>query len=547
MYVLAACAFIVAAVLGSAWITGQFTTPAVDRIDGYVSELAARDQPWTRLFRVSDALSGLACLFGVALVPRVAREWPGWLALAAYGLLTFVAGLFPLDCAALSDPACAQRAMSPGHLIHTLAGALGTLAVLAAMVLLSSRWRSWVSWLFTWLTLAATLLTAGALADGHGVGLAHRAQLTMIAVWLVYLAVHLLIADGVTAGLATGLTAGFVAGHTAGLAVGGPTGGPVGGGAVVGADPGGDAAAGHGRPHVVEQGAGPAVLITAGPAGAWFHWDAVAGELARSHRVIRFDRPGLGLSPCSPAAPSLYAEVARLAALAPAHPERVTLIAHGVSCWHAEAFARTHPLCAAKLVLVDPACAVTRRRCALAANAGRWLPALAGTWGATVLARLAGPAAHRLLTGGPDPRGVYRMGKVPLTVAGEWLARRDMAADLRRIRAEKPFPDVPVTVISAGTSTKTGQEDGPQGGVAISPEIGPEIGPAISPQISPQIGAEISTAAEDDCHERLARYLRAKLVRLPGTGRQIHLENPASIVDAVLGGQGGGLAPCRNG
>ncbi|MFC4119367.1 alpha/beta fold hydrolase [Nonomuraea zeae] len=471
LYVLAACAFIVAAVLGSAWITGQFTTPAVDRTDGYVSELAARDQPWTRLFRISDALSGLACLFGVALVPRVAREWPGWLALAAYGLLTFVAGLFPLDCAALSDPACAQKAMSLGHRIHTLAGVLGTLAVLAAMVLLSSRWRSWVSWLVTWLTLAATLLTAGAFADGRGVGLAHRAQLTMIAVWLVYLAVHLLIEDG------------------------------------TGEEPAGGPATGHGRPHVVEQGAGPAVLITAGPAGAWFHWDAVAHELARSHRVIRFDRPGLGLSPCSPAAPSLYAEVARLAALAPAHPERVTLVAHGVSCWHAEAFARTHPLCAAKLVLVDPACAVVRRRCALAAHTGRWLPALAGTWGATVLARLTGPAAHRVLTGGPDPRGVYRMGKVPVTVAGEWLARRDMAAELRRIRAEKPFPEVPVTVISAGTGANE----------------------------------------RDGCHERLARYLSAKLVRLPRTGRQVHLKDPAAIVDAVLVVPGGGLAPCRNG
>ncbi|MBF8192687.1 DUF998 domain-containing protein, partial [Nonomuraea sp. K274] len=193
LFVLAASAFIVAAVLGSAWITGQFTTPEVDRAHGYVSELAARDQPWTRLFRVCDALSGLACVLGVALVPRVAREWPGWLALAAYGLLIVVAAVFPLDCAPLSDPAC--RAASFGHRVHPLAGGLATSAVLAAMVVLGSRWRSWVSWLVTWLSLAATVLTVTALATGRGAGIAHRAQLTLIAVWLVYVALHLLVAD----------------------------------------------------------------------------------------------------------------------------------------------------------------------------------------------------------------------------------------------------------------------------------------------------------------------------------------------------------------
>ncbi|MFG1701695.1 alpha/beta fold hydrolase [Nonomuraea sp. M3C6] len=487
LFVFAASAFIVAAVLGSAWITGQFTTPAVDRTDGYVSELAARDQPWTRLFRVSDALSGLACAFGVALVPRVAREWRGWLALAAFGLFTFVAGLFPLDCAALSDPACGQRAISYGHRVHTLAGALATLAVLAAMVLISSRWRSWVSWLFTWLSLAATLLTAAAHADRHGVGIAHRAQLTMFAVWLVYAAVHLLITDDDQA-------AEHGSPNWAGQGPG-PAAGPTAGAGAGGAD-------GYGPPHVVVQGAGPAVLITAGPGGAWFHWDRVAGDLAGSRRVIRFDRPGLGLSPRSPTPPDLYAEVARLAALAPAHPEQVTVVAHGVACWHAEAFARLHPLRVAKLVLVDPACAVTRRPFAPARTAGRWLPALGGTWGATVLARLTGPAAHRLLTGVPDPSGVYSMGKVPVAVAGEWLARRDMAADLRRVRAEKPFPDVPVTVISPG------ERDGRQ--------------------------------------ERLAGDLGAKLVRLPESGHQVQLDDPEAIVDAVLAVPGSDLAPWRN-
>ncbi|MFC4007747.1 alpha/beta fold hydrolase [Nonomuraea purpurea] len=446
LYVFAASAFIVAAVLASAWITGQFTTPAVDRTDGFVSELAARDQPWTRLFRVSDGLSGLACALGVALVPRVAREWQGWLALTGFGLFTIVTGLFPLDCATLSDPVCPDRDLSFGHHVHTLAGMLATAAVLAAMTLLSARWRSWVSWLFTGLSVVATTLTMAALAAGHGAGIAHRAQLTMIAVWLVYVALRLLVDDG-------------------------------------------DHSRGDGVPHVVEQGRGPTVLITSGTAGAWFHWDAVARSLSRTHRVVRFDRPGLGLSPGSTAPPTLYAEAARLAALAPAHPDRVTVVAHGVACWHAEAFARLHPLCVAKLVLVNPVCAAERRPLALARSAGQWLPALGGTWGATAVARLAGPAVHRLVTGGPDPYGIYRLGKVPAAAVGEWLARRDMAADLGRLREGTPFPQAQVTVISSGEK-----------------------------------GA---------CRERLAGDLGARLVRLPQAGRQVQSTDPEAVAAAV--------------
>lgn len=234
------------------------------------------------------------------------------------------------------------------------------------------------------------------------------------------------------------------------------------------------------------------MLIAVGAAGAWFHWDAVAGLLvAAGHRVIRFDRPGLGLSPPSSAPPTLYGEVARLAALAPAHPQQVTVIAHGVACWHAEAFARLHPLCLARLVLVDPACVTERPPPAAATGtAGRWLPALGGTWGATVLARLTGPAAHRLLTGLPDPSGISRTGTTISAMAGEWLARGGMAADLRRLRAEKPFPGAPVVVISAGDP--------------------------------------------DGCRERLAYELGGEHVRVPGPGRRIHLHHPHTVADAAL-------------
>ncbi|WP_214326663.1 alpha/beta fold hydrolase [Nonomuraea sediminis] len=452
----AACAFIIAAVLFSAWAPGQFATPGVDRVNGYVSELAARDQPWSPLFRTTDALAGLACLLGIAVLP-VARgdgrtgargpwrwEQAGWPALALFGLLTIADAAFPLDCAALSDPACERGPLSFSHHAHAVLSVLAVLAVLAAMALLSPPSR--MSWALTTTMAAVTLLLLAAIAAGRLAGVAQRAQVTIVAIWLVHLALRLLSQEAVR---------------------------PV------------------AHLHVIDQGEGPAVVITDGMAGAWYHWDRVAAALAATHRVIRFDRPGLGRSTAALTTPTLYGEAARLAALAPPHPEHVTVVAHSVAAWHAEAFARLHPLRIRALVLVDPSPLPRRERRTSAAGRaiGRWLPALGGTWGAGAIARLAGPAVHRMVTGVADVPGVYREGQVLAAAAGEWLAFRDMAADLRQIRREHAFPHVPVTVLSAGGSRRR--------------------------------------------HEELAGLLEARLVRLPGFGHQVQVTAPEVIIQAV--------------
>lgn len=48
--------------------------------------------------------------------------------------------------------------------------------------------------------------------------------------------------------------------------------------------------------HVVVEGNGPPVLLSAGLGMAWFDWDEVAALLAPHRTVVRFDRPGHGLS-----------------------------------------------------------------------------------------------------------------------------------------------------------------------------------------------------------------------------------------------------------
>ncbi|WP_157244422.1 alpha/beta fold hydrolase [Nonomuraea typhae] len=443
LIVVSACAFIVAAVLYSAWVPGQFANPAVDRTEGYLSELAARDQSWSALFRAADALAGLACVLGVALAPRVRAEWPGWLAMAAFGLLTAADSAVPLDCALISSPACERAPHTLAHHLHTYTSALASAASLVAMLLLARAWRTRTARFLAGAYTLATVLTLVAAAAGHLVGVAQRAQVAVIALWLVYVAARLLAA---------------------------PQDEP-----------------GHARPHVVEDGRGPAVLVAAGMGGAWFHWDAVAAGLAPAHRVIRFDRPGLGRSPAAPEPPTLYGEAARLAALAPSHPEKVAVIAHSVAAWHAEAFARLHPLRVSRVVLVDPSCRERPGRGTSGPGRalGRWLPAFGGTWAAAALARCVGPLAHRLAGGGGDPAGVYREGRVLAAAAGEWLAFRDMAADLEEIRREHPYPPVPTLVITAGRT--------------------------------------------DGCQERLARSLGADHVRLPKAGHQVQLDAPEAI------------------
>ncbi|NUW31415.1 DUF998 domain-containing protein [Nonomuraea sp. SMC257] len=589
--VFAASAFIVAAVLASAWVTGQFTTPALSGAGGYVSELAARDQPWTRLFRATDALAGLACLAGVALVPRTAREGAGWLALAVFAALALAGGVFPLDCAVLSDPSCAHRARSLAHHVHAVAQAPSEACGVAAMVLLSLRWHTWPAALLAGASLGATALV-GAVSTGAttlmtvllpgGPALTPSAALALAAGTSPFTA-----AADASALPFTPAADAFASPFA--LPAGAPAAVPSLARAVLGLDPGLLALpAGAGAvqrlqaallagwlvyaalrllvrpgperpgapPRVVRHGTGPAVILTGGLGGAWLPWDRLTRALARGHRVTRFDRPGLGADACaaslgacgaaSSGPPTLYGEAARLAALAPAHPERVTVVAHGQAAWHAEAFARLHPLRVAGLVLVDPEPGVrgARGTSATGREAARWLPALGGTWGAAALARLAAPALDRLHTpvpparprpgesgrggseggerghagsaddergrvgsgegergrvgSGEGERGHRRCGRgrcrcagrgqVAAAVAAEWLARRDMAAGLRLLRARRPMPAVPVTVVSTTRRRAPGR--------------------------------------------RVAAALGAELVRVP---RRALIRDPAALVAAVRG------------
>ncbi|SDT16738.1 DUF998 domain-containing protein [Microlunatus soli] len=134
--------------------------PAILR--GYLSELAAADQPHHLFFRAGDLVAAVLILVtavtGLARVGRgVARRW--WA--AAYAGLTLLAAsiaagaIFPMDCSPSLDRSCAVAehagAVTPAHDLHTLAGVgveIGLLgALVAGSVALRRVGRPRLSWL----------------------------------------------------------------------------------------------------------------------------------------------------------------------------------------------------------------------------------------------------------------------------------------------------------------------------------------------------------------------------------------------------------------
>ncbi|WP_405980934.1 alpha/beta fold hydrolase [Streptomyces sp. NBC_00158] len=214
--------------------------------------------------------------------------------------------------------------------------------------------------------------------------------------------------------------------------------------------------------HVVVEGAGPVVVLSAGLAMAWFDWDPVAALLvARDRTVVRFDRPGHGLSAPAADPPGAAAEARRIAGLLDAlglGGAPVTVVGHSIAGFHAEAFARLYPERTAALVLVDSSVEEAPRTllpAALRTGAARalgravtaaGLPAALGPAlrGAAVRASRAGraadPAARDLV------RRCYRTGRVWRGALLENSRYPDTAAELLALRAAHPL-EAPATVL----------------------------------------------------------------------------------------------------
>ncbi|WP_232246362.1 alpha/beta fold hydrolase [Kitasatospora mediocidica] len=225
--------------------------------------------------------------------------------------------------------------------------------------------------------------------------------------------------------------------------------------------------------HVVCEGSGPVCVLTSGLGGVWFDWDRVAALLVPHRTVVRFDRPGHGLSAPAPGRGSGSGHAVAPAQLLVREADRIrqvldalglpgpcTVAGHSLAAFHVEAFARLHPARVAGLVLLDGSTEPAPRprplpavRAATARATGRVLTAAAVPY-------LAGPAGRRLVVRyatvlGHDPapaalvRRCYRPGRALTAALLENTHYLDIAAQLAELRTRAPLPDVPVTVLAA--------------------------------------------------------------------------------------------------
>ncbi|WP_309117665.1 alpha/beta hydrolase [Saccharothrix sp.] len=214
-----------------------------------------------------------------------------------------------------------------------------------------------------------------------------------------------------------------------------------------------------GEVHVVATGrGGPTVLLASGLGSAWFDWDAVVRLLAPHARVLVYDRPGTGNSGPALAPATLAREVAVLDAVLAGVPDAV-LVGHSMAALHVEAWARLRPDRVRGLVLVDPDPEVpgAGRPFDLSALVARWvlrlrLDGLVARHG-MALRRWAvtGSTLARFDPGPPDQvKSVYARPSVTRAVLDELASYPGQVAALERLRAFRPLPHVPFTVLTAG-------------------------------------------------------------------------------------------------
>lgn len=213
-----------------------------------------------------------------------------------------------------------------------------------------------------------------------------------------------------------------------------------------------------GVPHHVEvTGSGPVCVLSSGLGLAWFDWDAVVEILAPSRTVVRFDRPGAGLSGHARVPPTLVGEAERMArvldGMGLAGP--ATVVGHSLAGFHCEAFARLFPARTSGLVLLDssveerPRVRVPRGVRVAAARAGGAVLSGVG------LPRAVGPAVRRVAVRGDSAsaegvRLVYGSSRVLRGSLLEYATYGDVATELASVRREFPLPGrLPVTVLAA--------------------------------------------------------------------------------------------------
>ncbi|WP_231329844.1 DUF998 domain-containing protein [Actinomadura graeca] len=195
---------VIAAVSYGTFLLEHALSPELDRVNGYVSELSASDQPYHLIYSGGDLVTGvLTIVVSLGSLRRLRRRplaTTGWAFLGLFGVCAIGDATFPLDCAPSLETWCALRERSENvsfsHEFHSVTSSAVIVCGVIALFTLSMAARRYGWWpaLARWgwlLALAETvfaLSTLLAMYMGQWLGIIQRVQITILCLGLLTIA-----------------------------------------------------------------------------------------------------------------------------------------------------------------------------------------------------------------------------------------------------------------------------------------------------------------------------------------------------------------------
>lgn len=262
---------------------------------------------------------------------------------------------------------------------------------------------------------------------------------------------------------------------------------------------------------------GPTVILDAGGGDNSLTWSIVQAELARTHRVCAFDRPGLGWSDDAPAPRDADHAADRLHALLDAAGEAgpYLLVGHSVAGLYDRVFAARYRSEVTGLVLVDPTPVVPADDSEVLGILGSGLPL-----------PLAAPAAvtglHRVLFWPGIVENALPTRRLPEEAQMAYRATRYRTSALPTGAAEE-------AAIRASIDQALGADD--LGDLPVTVLVA-EISDADRSAVSPELLMVLERAKRLQA-AHAEGSTRSEVVMVSGTGHFIHVDRPEVVLDAI--------------
>ncbi|MQY04245.1 DUF998 domain-containing protein [Actinomadura macrotermitis] len=201
---IAALLALIASVSYATFLLEHLLSPALDVVNGYVSELSAVDQPYHAVYSGGDFVTGVLSIIvavtALATLRRRRLAVAGWILLALFGFCAIGDAMFPLDCAPSLETWCALREraeqVSFSHEFHAVTSGAVIIFGVASMLTLSlaaRRYGWWPAlarwgWLLAVVETVAAASTLVAMLLGRWLGIIQRVQISILCLGLLTIA-----------------------------------------------------------------------------------------------------------------------------------------------------------------------------------------------------------------------------------------------------------------------------------------------------------------------------------------------------------------------